>query len=243
MECVDACSYNALSGSEGRLNVNFDKCTGCGDCLKECAYGALKVYGYSADAEGIVTEVLKDKDYFDNSGGGITLTGGDPVFQPEFTHVLLKRAKEKGLHTCLETSGYCKPEVIEKLAEVTDLFLFDFKHYKNSEHINHTGVGNDIILENLDFLCRNNHKVILRCPVIPGVNDTLQHFEAIAEVSNRYESIKAVEIMPFHDWGFHKYELIGKNRPAIHSETIPKETKQKWIDGLERLGCRKIVKA
>jgi len=136
------------------LNVGFEKCIGCGDCVDECVPGALKIFGYQTEAEAVINEIARDKSYFDNSGGGLTLSGGDPVFQPEFAFELLKLAKSKGIHTCIETSGHCKPEIIEKLAEVTDLFLFDFKHYKNADHVKYTGVPNDIILKNLDYLVK-----------------------------------------------------------------------------------------
>ncbi len=239
-ECIESCRYGALKKAENKLSVDFEKCTGCGDCVSHCAPGALKIFGYETDAHSVIKEVAKDKAYFGNSGGGITLSGGDPVFQPEFAFDLLQVAKENGIHTCIETSGHCKPEIIAKLATVTDLFLFDFKHYKNADHVKFTGVPNDILLANLDFLCRNNHKVILRCPIIPGVNDSLEHFKAIAELSKKYDSIQMVEVMPFHDWGFHKYELLGMKRPDIDSSTIPKETAAKWRDGLKKLGCTKI---
>lgn len=242
LECIESCSFGALTKNGSQLKVDYEKCTGCGDCVSECGPGALKIFGYETDAQTVVSEVMKDKMYFDNSGGGITLSGGDPVFQPDFTYSILKLAKEKGIHTSLETSGHSKPEIIRKLAEVTDLFLFDFKHYKSEMHEKYTGVPNNIILKNLDFLCSNNHPVILRCPIIPGVNDSLEHFRTIAEISNKYNSIREVEIMPFHDWGFHKYEMIGLKRPSINSETISKETKKQWISNLEKLGCSKVKK-
>ena len=241
MDCVGSCQFEALTKDGHRLRVNFGKCTGCGACVQECAYDALKIFGYETEAQSVVSEVIKDKMYFDNSGGGITLSGGDPVFQHEFSYQILKLARENGIHTCIETSGYCNPEIIKKLAEVTDLFLFDFKHYKNEMHEKYTGVPNHTILANLDFLSKSGHKIILRCPVIPGVNDSLEHFKAIAEISNKYAAIQSVEIMPFHDWGFHKYKLIGKDRPRINSEAVPKEISKKWVEGLRKLGCNKVV--
>lgn len=243
LECVSSCRHEALQVQDNLLKVNFEKCTGCGDCIKECAYGALKIYGYTAEAEDIVAEVLKDKDYFENSGGGLTLTGGDPVFQHAFAYEILRLAKEKGLHTCVETSGYCRQEIIARLAGVTDLFLYDFKHHLARGYHGHTGVSGEAVMSNLDFLCREKHEVVLRCPVIPGVNNTLQHFQAIADLSNRYESITGVEIMPFHDWGFHKYEMLGRKRPVLGGSTVPKETKQQWIAALLKLGCTKIKTA
>lgn len=240
MDCVDSCSYGALLSVKNKLQVNFEKCVACGDCVEQCTPEALKIFGYETDAKLVIDEVLKDKSYFDNSGGGMTISGGDPIFQTEFSYELLRLAKQHNIHTALETSGYCKQEKIAKLAEVTDVFLFDFKHYKNTEHQKYTAVPNDVILANLDFLSKKNKTIFLRCPIIPGVNDSLQHFKAIANLSNKYDAIKQVEVMPFHDWGFHKYELIGRERPKINSATIPEETRNKWIDGLKKLGCTKV---
>jgi glycyl-radical enzyme activating protein len=241
LDCVSSCKYGALTAKNSKLNVDFEKCVGCGKCVDECLPSALKVFGYETSATTVVDEVFKDFSYFETSGGGITLSGGDPVFQPEFAFEILKLAKSKGIHTCLETSGHCKPEIIQKLAGVTDLFLFDFKHYKKAEHEKYTNVSNEIILKNLDYLGTGKHSVILRCPIIPGVNDSLQHFETIVAISKKYDSIQAVEVMPFHDWGFHKYKLIGRERPKISSETISKETAAKWKEGLRKLGCSKII--
>jgi pyruvate formate lyase activating enzyme len=240
LDCVSSCKTNALVVKNGKLSVDFAKCTGCGDCIDDCVPGALKIFGYETDAKSVIEQVARDKSYFDNSGGGLTISGGDPVFTPDFSYELLRLAKEKGIHTCMETSGYCKTETILKLAEVTDLFLFDFKHYKAADHLKYTKVSNELILRNLDALCKINQPIILRCPIIPGVNNSLQHFEAIAEISNKYSAIKEVEVMPFHDWGFHKYGLIGMERPKIDDKTISKETKAKWVDGLRKLGCNKI---
>ena len=240
LDCIKTCNYGALSSIKNKLHVDFETCTSCRDFIHKCVPGALKIFGYETNAKTVIDEVLKDKKYFDNSGGGLTLSGGDPVFQPEFSFELLRLAKENGIHTCIETSGYCKTATILKLAEVTDLFLFDFKHYNTTEHIKYTKVSNAIILENLDTLCKNNHSVILRCPIIPGVNDNFQNFEVIAEISNKYQSIQEVEIMPFHNWGFHKYELIGMERPRINNTSISQETRDKWVESLRKLGCTKV---
>ena len=112
---------------DGKLKVEFERCTACGDCIQECTPDALKIFGWQSDATSIIDEVIKDKSYFDNSGGGMTLSGGDAIFQPEFALEILKLAQLNGIHTCLETAGNCKPETFVELARHTDLFLFDFK--------------------------------------------------------------------------------------------------------------------
>ena len=240
MECLSVCKEEALSNKQGKLSVNFELCTSCGKCIRECLPNALKIYGWQSDAKTIIDEVIKDKSFFDNSGGGITISGGDAVFQPAFALEILNLARENGIHTCLETSGYCKPETFSELASVTDLFLFDFKHFKDSEHEKFTGVSNKLILSNLDYLCRLNKPVILRCPIIPGVNNNMQHFKEIADLSKKYVSIKAVEIMAFHDWGFHKYEQIGMKRPVIDSSTVADKVAQSWIEAIRNLGCTNV---
>ena len=240
LDCVPLCKAGALKVQEGKLEVVFEQCTACGNCLQECAPDALKIYGWETDAQTIIGEVKKDKSYFDNSGGGLTISGGDAIFQPEFAVEILKEARKNGIHTCLETTGYCKKEILDVLTPLTDLFLFDFKHFKNAEHEKYTGVPNQPILDNLDWLCRQGKPVILRCPIIPGVNNSVQHFNAIAELSNKYEAISSVEVMAFHDWGFHKYEQIGMKRPDINSATVADSTATAWVKAIKDAGCKKV---
>ena len=241
MDCVPVCKVGALYKNEAnKLGVNFELCTACGDCLEECTPDALKIYGWQADAQSIIDEVKKDKSYFENSGGGITLSGGDAVFQPEFALEILKLARQNGIHTCLETSGHCTLETISELAKLTDLFLFDFKHFKDEDHKKHTEVSNRTLLANLEYLCHENKPLILRCPIVPGVNNNVQHFKAIADLSNKYAAIQSVEIMGFHDWGFHKYEQIGLKRPNIDSSTVPDDTVSGWVKAIQEFGCKKI---
>lgn len=240
LECVPVCKSGALTDKEGKLQVKFDACTACGHCVSECAPDALKIYGWETDARAVVDEVKKDKAYFQSSGGGITLSGGDAVFQPEFAKEILMLARQNGIHTCLETSGYCSPSILDKLSPFTDLFLFDFKHYKDADHEKHTGVSNRQILANLDTLCRQKKQVILRCPIIPGINNNMQHFKVIAELGNKYSAITGVEVMAFHDWGFHKYEQTGMPRPDIDSSTVPDETAESWVKAIRDLGCKKV---
>lgn len=240
MECIPACKVGVFQKNEGKLQVQFELCTACGDCIEECTPDALKIYGWQSDAQSIVEEVKKDKSYFDNSDGGITLSGGDAIFQPEFALEILKLSRQNGIHTCLETSGYCKPEILTELARLTDLFLFDFKHFNDIEHKKYASVSNQTLLANLDYLSSQNKAIILRCPIIPGVNNNMQHFKAIAQLGNKYASIKSVEIMAFHDWGFHKYEQLGRNCPAIDSSTVDDETAQSWVKAIRDLGCEKI---
>ncbi|MFA9389630.1 MAG: glycyl-radical enzyme activating protein [Prolixibacteraceae bacterium] len=152
-ECVPHCKSDALSISEnGTLQVKHELCTNCGECIKNCPTGALKIYGYTMSSDDILDRIIKDKVYFDKSGGGITLSGGEVMMQTAFSTDLLKKAKEKGLHTCIETSGFAQQSEYKKIAPYVDLFLFDYKITGKNIHKKYTAQDNNKILSNLDFL-------------------------------------------------------------------------------------------
>ncbi len=242
LACSNVCPSGALSAENGKLIVQHDKCTACGLCLEICPTQALKLYGYPAEAEDIIVRVKKDKAYFDKSGGGITLSGGEVMMQPQFTLQLLQLAKQEKIHTCIETCGYGKQEDYKKILPFVDLFLFDYKLSNEAAHVAYTGKSNQKILENLDFICKNGAKVCLRLPIIPEINDNTAHFKAIVEVSQKYEAIKSVELMPYHNWGQHKYEEIGLTTPDIKIESASAELAEGWENQLRKLGCKKLVK-
>lgn len=238
-DCVPWCQKSALLNKGGKLVVNFSRCNACKNCLSICVPDALKIYGWETTPETVIAEVMKDKEYFLNSGGGITLTGGEPLFQIDFSEEILRLAKENNIHTCIDTSGYCSIENLKKISKYTDLFLFDFKHYDNASHLKYTYVSNRTILQNLDFLCQTNHHVILRCPIIPGINNVKEHFKTIALISNKYKAIQAVEILPFHDYGFHKYEQIGMKKPNIIYDASSEKSASMWLEMAKKEGCSK----
>lgn len=204
-----------------------DKCTGCGRCdgLRAddadfvCYAGAKKVCGRETAAENVINEVLKDGVFYKNSGGGMTLSGGEPLMQFEFARELLGMAKARGIHTAVETCGFVEPEKLRKIAEDTDIFLFDCKETDALLHKQFTGVDNRLILENLFMLDGMGKDIILRCPIIPGYNDREDHLEGIAQMANRLKNILRVEIEPYHDLGEHKYAAVGRN--AVTIATIP----------------------
>ncbi|HEX2395228.1 MAG TPA: glycyl-radical enzyme activating protein, partial [Bacteroidales bacterium] len=127
-KCIPLCPHECLRISEDKISVDFNSCPACGNCVDVCSGNALRIYGYYADTEDIITEVLKDKDYFDNSGGGLTLTGGEAMIQFDFAMKLMRTAKKRGLHTALETCGYAETTQFEQIMPYVDLFLFDYKH-------------------------------------------------------------------------------------------------------------------
>ena len=217
-----------------------DKCTGCGRCKCVtaadrdfvCFNGAKEICGKTVSANEVTAEVLKDKPFYKNSGGGVTLSGGEPLAQYDFSLELLKKAKENGIHTAIETCGYAEKSKILEIAKYVDLFLFDCKETDPELHKEYTGFDNKIILENLKALSDAGSKIILRCPIIPGFNDRAEHFKGISETAEKFIGIEHIEIEPFHPLGESKYSALGREVADI---PVPSgKTVDKWI---KQIGC------
>lgn len=224
--------------SDRQILFDGDKCTHCGKCVGLtvddadffCANDAKKICGKNVLAQDVMNDVVKDRVFYKNSGGGLTLSGGEPLSQFEFALELLRLAKAEGLHTCVETSGYLPTHNLLAAAKYVDLFLFDWKITDSELHKKYIGADNRQIRENLEALNEIGAKVILRCPIIPDVNDTPEHFLGIAELANTLECVTEVQIEPYHDLGVHKYKALGKaDLPGQFS--VPDDASvQKWID-------------
>ena len=186
---------------------------------------------------------MKDKVFYDNSGGGLTVSGGEPMMQFEFVLELMKRAKEEGLHTCMETCGFADAEKYRKIAEYTDIFLFDYKITDPEEHKKYTGVSNEKILSNLFMLDDMGKNTVLRCPIIPTVNDTDEHLAAIAKTANKLKNVLEVNIEPYHPLGSGKSEMLGKDY-VLKDLTFPEEdTVKEWIAKVQEKTSVTVKKA
>lgn len=205
-ECSKACKHGAILKSG---QIDRSKCTICGDCVSSCV-GALEILGKNSEAQEVIKNVLLDKSFYDNSGGGLTLSGGEPLYSIELTTQLLKAAKEHGIHTCLETCGFARWEDLESISDYVDLFLFDIKETDKELHKVYTGVDNELILQNLFKLNKMGAKIVLRCPIIPRYNDREEHFKNIAELANRLENVLYIDVLPYHPLGKSKSKLIGE---------------------------------
>jgi len=232
-KCGALCAQNAHV-FEGGHSINRNKCISCGICTDECGFNAIELVGKKMSVQEIIDEVLKDKVFYENSGGGLTLSGGEPLMQFNFACEILKQAKQTGIHTCIETCGFAKTEDILKITEYTDVFLYDWKLSNDQLHKEYTGVSNRQILDNLRAIDAVGSKIILRCPIIPNVNDTAEHFGGIAGVANSFENILAIEIEPYHSLGNSKYKKLGKTELDKSFEQPTEQQVENWIVQIQK---------
>jgi pyruvate formate lyase activating enzyme len=215
----------------------------CGACANVCPTSALEISGKQTTVEEALAEVMKDKVFYDNSGGGITISGGEPMAQFDFTKELLKKSKESGLHTAIETCGFAPTERYLEILPLVDLFLFDWKITDRELHKQYTGSDNALIEKNLRYLSDTGAKIILRCPIIPTVNDNDSHFEGIARLANDLDGILSVDIEPYHPLGIGKVKRLGRE-PAFCDLGIPeKEMTEGWIKKIKKMTTKDVKKA
>jgi pyruvate formate lyase activating enzyme len=186
---------------------------------------------------------MRDKVFYDTSGGGITLSGGEPMAQFDFTYELLSLAKKEGLHTCMETCGFALTDQYEKIAPLVDIFLFDYKETDSKLHREYTGVPNEPILHNLKVLDSLGARTILRCPIIPTCNDRDEHFEGIARIANELKNLLEINIEPYHPLGKGKCELLGRDY-RLSDLGFPKdETVKEWMEKISSKTSVPVKKA
>ncbi len=237
-ECVKACSRGAHRLVDGKHIYERSLCEKCGDCTRGCLYEALKLTGEERTVEEIMSVVRRDLRYYEQSGGGLTLTGGEPMLQKKFSLALLRAARSEDIHTCLDTCGWSSQRSYAEVLPWVDLFLYDFKSSDPESHRRLTGVPNDRILANLDFLYQCGAKIRLRCPLVPGVNDTPDHLEGIARLSKKYPRLEGIDLMPYHNIGNYKFARYGLPNPLPDLSTTSESQKRAWLGSLEGLGCR-----
>jgi glycyl-radical enzyme activating protein len=234
--CFKACPNGCHVMEDDTHTLLRGRCEQCGICTEACYAGALELVGKTMSVDEVLAEVLKDESFYENSGGGMTISGGEPLAQFGFTESLLNRAKEEGLHTCIETSGYCKSEYLSALISKVDIFLFDYKATDPEIHRTYVGVDNRLILKNLEFLNDAGARLHIRCPMIPGINDDDEHLHGIADIANRFPTIRQVDVLPHHRLGVGKSERIGKEYPLSDSQSsIDDDTADHWVEAISGL--------
>jgi len=215
--CAHVCPMGAIE-FDGIPIIRRSMCIACGSCSAACPSDALKLIGKEYTVGELMKEIERDVLYFDNSGGGVTFSGGEPLYQHEFLLEVLKECKKIDIHRTLDTSGFAPQEVLASVADYVDLFLYDLKLIDEKEHIKYTGVSNAQIKENLRFLVDYGRAkdVIIRFPVIPEITDTADNVEALAEFISSIKGLKEIDLLPFHDIS-EKYNRLDKDyKMTVH---------------------------
>lgn len=232
-KCVDICPQNALSMTDGKLNIDRTRCDVCGKCVDICWPGAFDIWGKVRTVDDIFNECMQDEIFYRSSGGGITLSGGEATLQPEFCLEMLRRCHERDIPVAIDTCGYVTTEKgLQVLAEA-DLLLFDVKGLDPQRHKENTGLSNEIILENLRKAEQRGQDVIIRYPVIP--NHNRQEAEEIAKLLSTLSCVKRVDLIGYHQYGTGKYAQLGRTYP-LTEDNMSAEEQQSLLELFQSYG-------
>jgi pyruvate formate lyase activating enzyme len=230
--CSTACSRGVHRFVGDQHVLHRKLCETRGDCVASCPGQALSILGRRVTVNELINLVERDRPFYEASDGGMTLSGGEPLFQPSFALALLRAAKDRCISTCVETCGYLPSSVLEEAMPLTDLFLYDVKALDPIAHRAFTGRDNLRILGNLRHLMASGAAVKLRCPLIPGWNDSKEQLDALANLIDSVPGLQGVDVLPYHDTGRTKYTRIGRPEPRIPSRTRDENAALAWAMAL-----------
>jgi len=230
--CVEACPADAIHIDKGKVKIQRERCQKCGhrECIAVCYPGALKLVGQDMSLAEVLNEVKKDRIFYSDSEGGVTLSGGEPLNQPDFTVTFLKRCREVGLHTCLDTSGLANPRVLKEAAKYTDLFLYDLKHMDPEAHRRWTGAANHPILENARLVAAEGIPMIIRVTTVPGINDSVEDVGHMAAFARDLGNVTRLDLLPYHRLGTGKYKMLGRRYSLSRLKPPDREAVEKLKD-------------
>lgn len=207
--CIKACPNGAHQMIAGERIYDRDLCNLCGGCVESCYAEALVMAGKRVSVEEVMTVVREDAKFYEISGGGVTLSGGEPMLQSEFAIAILRRCKAEGFHTAIDTSGHVEWSILEQALPYVDLILYDIKHISSKKHKQYTGASNRLILDNLRKLCGHHVPIEIRMPIIPAVNDSREDIELAAQTIGSLKNILSVRLISYHNLARSKYESLG----------------------------------
>jgi len=236
--CQEVCASGAIAWCGDLQFIQQEKCTLCGACVEACYAEARQMVGREMTAAQMMAEIERDIAFYDESGGGVTFSGGEPLAQPDFLLVLLQSCREKEIHTALDTCGFASWERLNSIREYVDLFLYDLKLMDDARHKKLTGVSNKVILQNLQALSQRGHNIVLRVPVIPGVNDDADNIRQIGEFVAALPHRHRVDILPYHHTAADKYERLHKNYKLGEVRPPSSERMRKIAQTLQKLDLR-----
>ena len=228
MLCIKQCETGCHSFENGKHTIDFNKCISCGKCTLVCHTGAVEMIGKNISSDALIKEIEKDMVFYNSSGGGVTISGGEPLFQCDFTSEILRRCKEKGIHTAIETCGYASEIDFKKVLSYCDFVLFDIKETDEMLHKNYTNASFVPIIKNLKMLNDTKIPFIVRMPIIPGLNDREEHFKTVKNLTENMKYCKGIDIMPYHRLGVYKYKLLKKEYNCQNVVEPDKKTIEYW---------------
>jgi len=234
-ECLGHCPQEAIQavlGSDGKVRSITDRarCTRCGECIEACAAGARELVGQQMSVRGVMGEIERDRTFYEESGGGATFSGGEPLAQADFLENLLTACKSQDIHTAVDTSGYATWATIDRIRAKTDLFLYDLKLMDDSRHIQYIGVSNRRILANLRALAKHGQRIIVRVPLIPGINDDEDNLRQLGEFTKSLPRLERVDVLPYHPSALGKYERLAYPYSLTGTPQPSEERVQEIVD-------------
>jgi pyruvate formate lyase activating enzyme len=240
--CIPICPHHAtvIKTEEGTIEIDRELCQACGLCVKVCYSGARAISGRLMTVDEVLEIVKEDTLFYRNSGGGVTASGGEPTSQPEFLLEFFRRCQEIGIHTTLDTCGYVRWEILERILEYTELVLFDIKHMDPVRHLELTGVDNKLILENVHRIVQRKKPLKIRMPLIPRCNDSEENIEAIGEFLTRL-GIHEIDLLPYHQLGTSKYKRIGKSYKLNGTKSFQENQVESIKKKIESFGIRVFI--
>ena len=210
-QCITACPRGAITLSSDRVVTDPTRCTLCGECVDTCTANAREIIGRQVSVNEVLAEIEKDIIFYDQSGGGATFSGGEPLMQADFLCALLLMCRARDIHTAVDTSCYAQPQIIDTLAAHVDLFLCDLKHMDSRSHEHSTGVGNELLLDNMRRIALLGRDIILRVPIIPGFNDDEHNLEATGRFAASLGAVSRIDILPYNSGGLEKSARLARN--------------------------------
>ena len=241
--CVAACPEAAITLSkEGKLQIDWSRCQNCGKCTEVCLYGARTMLGQRMTVAEVLAEIEQDRPFYHRSGGGVTIGGGEPLAQFEFSLELLKRCQARFLHTAMETCGHVPWRHLKEASQYLNLMYYDIKHTNPVRHKELTGVSNELILGNAKRVLSEEVKceVIIRTEVIPGCNDSEEVVATIAQFVAESGG-KMMELLPYHELGSSKYRQLGMEYELTHTKPPPEEQMQRLREIVESFGLKEMT--
>lgn len=235
--CIDICPKHGMTLDETGIHISSE-CPACGTCVGECPTEALEMKGLEKSVDELYHELIKDRSFW-GQDGGVTLSGGEILMQYKEAELLLKKLHDDGIHTAVDTSGFCTKAAIDAVLPYTDIFLFDLKLFDSAEHVKYTGQENAIILENFEYLLSRKKRIWVRTPIIPGATDTDENIRGIATIVR--DRVEKWELCAFNNLCKDKYERINEEWEFNNSELMTKARMNELVEIAKAAGASNVV--